>query len=169
MRDKLTSKQEGYAQERASGLTQSGAYRNNYDTSNMAAKTVHEAASRLDKNYKVSARIQQLQAATEAALAAQRLWTTDRLVEEAEVNLMAARAGKQMGSANGALEFIGRITGLLNEKQQPGSVAVTKIVINLAPGVEPPADQIVESSYRELPSAIPELTGGTADLDGAIP
>ena len=29
---KLTYKQEGYAQDRASGLTQSAAYRNNYDT-----------------------------------------------------------------------------------------------------------------------------------------
>ena len=40
---KLTYKQEGYAQDRASGLTQSAAYRNNYDTSNMSPKTVHEA------------------------------------------------------------------------------------------------------------------------------
>ena len=47
MRDKLTSKQEGYAQDRALGQTQSAAYRNNYDTSNMAAKTVWEEASRL--------------------------------------------------------------------------------------------------------------------------
>ena len=73
MRDKLTRKQEGYAQDRASGLAQAAAYRNNYSTSNMASKTVHEAASRLDKDYKVSARIQELQAATEAALAERRL------------------------------------------------------------------------------------------------
>ena len=66
---KLTYKQEGYAQDRAFGSTQSVAYRNNYDTSDMAAKTVWEAASRLEKNYKVSARIQELQQATEAALA----------------------------------------------------------------------------------------------------
>ena len=118
MRDKLTSKQEGYAQERASGLTQSAAYRNNYDTSNMAAKTVHEAASRLDKNYKVTARILELQAATEAALATKRLWTTDRLLEEAEENLDGAQKSKQFGSANGALELIGRLTGLVGGKHQ---------------------------------------------------
>ena len=51
---------------------------------------------------------------------------------------MAAREGKQFGSANGALEFIGRVTGLLNEKQQPGSVAVTKIIINLETRPETP-------------------------------
>ncbi len=70
MRDKLTSKQEGYAQDRASGLTQSAVYPNNYGTSNMAAKTVWEEASRVDKHPKVSARILELQTATEAALAA---------------------------------------------------------------------------------------------------
>ena len=164
MRDKLTSKQAGYAQDRASGLAQSAAYRYNYDTSNMAAKTVHEAASRLDKNYKVSARILELQAATEAALAEKRLWTTDRLVDEAETNLKAAREGKQYGSANGALEFIGRVTGLLNDKQQPGSVAVTKITINLAPGVEPPAEVVEAAGYRELPRPRPALAEGTPDV-----
>ncbi len=162
MRDQLTSKQEGYAQDRASGLAQSAAYRNNYGTSNMAAKTVHEAASRLDKNYKVSARIQELQQATEAALAEKRLWTTDRLVEEAETNLELARTGgyKGAGSANGALEFIGRVTGLLNDQSQPGGVAVTKIIINLAPGVNPPAEVVEAPEYRELPRPRPELTAG---------
>ncbi len=163
-RDKLTSKQEGYAQDRASGLTQSAAYRNNYGTSNMSAKTVHEAASRLDKNYKVTARIQELQAATEATLAERRLWTTDRLVEEAETNLIGAREGKQFGPANRALDFIGRATGLLSDKpRDPQVPPVTRIIINLPPGVEPPADQIVESSYRELPSPSHALAVGHAE------
>ena len=163
MRDQLTSKQEGYAQDRASGLAQSAAYRNNYDTSNMSAKTVHEAASRLDKNYKVSARILELQAAVEAALAEKRLWDVDRLVEEAETNLELARTGgyKGAGSANGALEFIGRVTGLLNDKQQPGAVAVTKITINLAPGVELPPEVVEATEYREIPLS-PDLAEGDA-------
>ena len=95
--DELTFKQEGYAQDRATGLSQSAAYRNNYGTSNMAAKTVCEEASRLDKHPKVSARIQELQAATETALAEKRLWDTQRLVDEAETNLMAAREGSSSG------------------------------------------------------------------------
>ncbi len=164
MRDQLTSKQEGYAQDRASGLTQSAAYRTNYGTNNMAAKTVHEAASRLDKNYKVAARIQQLQAATETALAEKRLWTTDRLVDEAETNLIGAREGKQFGPANRALEFIGKATGLLDGKhQEPQVPPITRITINLPPGVEPPVDQVVESSYRELPGPSRELAEGTPD------
>jgi len=129
----------------------------------MAAKTVHEAASRLDKNYKVTARILELQAATAAALAEKRLWTIDRLVEEAEQNLELSREHKQMGSANGSLELIGRVIGLLGDKHQQGVTApVTQIVINLAPGVEMPADQIAEAAeYRELPPT-PELGEGNA-------
>ena len=95
--DELTFKQEGYAQDRATGLSQSAAYRNNYGTSNMAAKTIWEEASRLDKHPKVSARIQELQAATETALAEKWLWDTQRLVDEAETNLMAAREGSSSG------------------------------------------------------------------------
>ena len=164
MRDKLTSKQEGYAQDRASGLAQSAAYRNSYGTSNMAAKTVHEAASRLDKNSKVAARIQQLRSITETALAEKRLWTTDRLVEEAERNLLGAREGKQFGPANRALEFIGKATGLLDGKLQEQQAAITRINIIMPPGAEPPAGQIVESSYRELPGPSPALAEGTAEL-----
>ena len=85
--DELTFKQEGYAQDRATGLSQSAAYRNNYGTSNMAAKTVCEEASRLDKHPKVSARIRELRLATETELAERRLWGVKWLVEEAEVNL----------------------------------------------------------------------------------
>ena len=145
-------------------MPQSAAYRNNYDTSSMAAKTVHEAASRLDKNYKVMARILELQAATEAALAVKRLWTMDRLVEAAEVNLDGAREGKQFGSANRSLELIGRLTGLIGGKQrQEPHVPITRVIFNLAPRVEPPADQIVEAAeYRELPPK-PELAEGNVD------
>ena len=159
-RGKLTSKQEGYAQDRAAGLTQSAAYRNNYGTSNMAAKTVWEEASRLDKHPKVSPRIQELRQATEAALSAKRLWTTEKLVEEAEVNLIAARKGKHLGSANGALELIGRVTGLLGGKHQEPQVPITRVTIVLNHGADAEGNsQIVESSYRELPPSL-ELADG---------
>jgi len=91
MTGKPTAKQEGYAQDRASGLDRSSAYRANYRTGNMAAKTVWEEACRLEKHPKVSARILELQAATETALAEKRLWDVERLVEEAEANLAGAK------------------------------------------------------------------------------
>lgn len=111
-------------------------------------KTAAQQASRLLRNVKV----QQAVGTRQNQLAEKRAWDVERLVDEAETNLELARTGgyKGAGSANGALEFIGRVTGLLNEKQQPGSVAVTKIIINLAPGVKPPPEVVEATEYREI-------------------
>jgi len=85
------------------------------------------------------------------ALAEKRAWDVDRLVDEAEENLNKARVLHQMGSANGALEFIGKATGLVDGRQhQATSTPVTQIIINLAPGVEMPS-QIVDGESREIP------------------
>ena len=78
---------------------------------------------------------------------------------------MAAREGRQFGPANRALEFIGKATGLLDGKHQEPHVPITRITINLPPGAEPPADQIVEAAeYRELPGPSRELAEGTPNL-----
>ena len=165
MRDKLTSKQEHFAQLVASGSTYSEAYRQSYDVSPDASPvTAYVNSSKLAKNTKVALRVQELQRVTETALAEKRLWTTDRLVEEAETNLIGAREGKQFGPANRALEFIGKVTGLLDPKHQEPQAAITRINIIMPPGAEPPADQIVESSFRELPSPSPALAEGTPDV-----
>ena len=150
---KLTSKQEGYAQDRASGLDRSAAYRNNYGTSNMSDNTVWEEASRLDKHPKVTLRIAELQAATEAALAEKRLWDIERLVDEAETNLDLARIHKQMGSANGALELIGKATGLLSDKPRDPQVQITRVtvVLDRGPDAEGESRLVEETTYRELP------------------
>ena len=147
----LTAKQEAFAQAVASGAKQVDAFRGAYNVAPDASPvTAYVNSSKLAKNAKVALRIQELRQVTETALAAQRLWTTDRLVDEAEVNLDGAREGKQFSSANGALEFIGRVTGLLNEKHQSGQVQVTKIIINLAPGVEAPAGVVEATEYRDV-------------------
>ncbi len=166
MPQQLTAKQEHFAQLVASGIAYSEAYRQAYDVSPDASPvTAYVNSSKLAKNTKVALRIQQLQQVTETALAEKRLWTTDRLVEEAETNLIGAREGKQFGPANRALELIGRVTGLLDPKHQAPQVPpVTRIIINLPPGVEPPVDQVVESSYRELPGPSPALAEGTPDI-----
>tara|TARA_R110002051_G_scaffold318245_1_gene400362 strand:+ start:1805 stop:2326 length:522 start_codon:yes stop_codon:yes gene_type:complete len=57
----LTPKQEKFCQEYVKTGNKSEAYRLSYSTKNMATKTVNENASRISKNSKVSARIEQLQ------------------------------------------------------------------------------------------------------------
>ena len=92
--------------------------------------------------------IQQAIAERQRQLAEKRLWDRERLVSEAESNLHLAREHKQMGSANGALELIGRVTGLLNEKQQQ-SVTVTKITV-VTTDASTPRTEIVEAHRRSL-------------------
>lgn len=56
----LTAKREAFAVAVAKGETATAAYRANFNTAGMAAKTVHESASRLLADRKVTARIAEL-------------------------------------------------------------------------------------------------------------
>ena len=56
----LTAKQEQFVKNIIDGMSQADAYRNAYDTSRMADKTIHEKASRLMADGKVTARLQEL-------------------------------------------------------------------------------------------------------------
>ncbi len=77
---------------------------------------------------------------------------------------------EQFGPANRALVLIGKVTGLLDGKhQEPQVPPITSVIINLPPGLEPAADQIVESSYRELPGPSHALAEGTPDVSQGTP
>ncbi len=56
----LTAKQEQFVKNIIDGMSQADAYRNAYDTSRMADKTIHEKASRLMADGKVKARLKEL-------------------------------------------------------------------------------------------------------------
>ncbi len=72
---KLTAKQEIFSQEYVKRDDASAAYRIAYSTSKMKDKTIHENASRLLKNSKVAARVNELQAI--AAEIAEKEFKTD--------------------------------------------------------------------------------------------
>lgn len=82
----LTAKQELFAQNIIKGMSQADAYRSAYSTSKMADKTIHENASRLANDSKVSARINELrgQLTKETIMSAQeRLeWLTEAIQSE---------------------------------------------------------------------------------------
>ena len=153
--DGLTSKQEAFALAVAQGCTYSEAYRQSYDVSGSAPESVHVAACKLAADAKVRLRIHHLLSIAQSAAVAEIAWDKGVLVREAASNLHLSRALAQMGSANGALEIIGRATGLLNDKAVSGAtqVRVTTIIIN-----DPrQAQKIIESSAKVLPQeATPE-------------
>ena len=131
MSKRLTAKQEKFAQLVASGSNQSAAYSEAYNTQDSTPKSIWEHASHLAKQDNVATRIEQLHSTVQLATEDDIAWSKVDLVREAKTNLDLARTGgyKGIGSANGALELIGRVTGLLSEKQQAATVTVTRITV----------------------------------------
>ena len=75
--DKLTAKQEAFAQGIADGLGQADAYRMAYDADGMKDSTVYSNASRLMNDSKVVARVSELK----AQVADKQLWTREMSVK----------------------------------------------------------------------------------------
>ena len=86
----LTAKQEKFVQNIIQGMSQADAYRSAYATKNMSDKTIHEAASRLVSDSKVSARLAELRKQTtkETIMSAQKRleWLTG-LIEDKDVSI----------------------------------------------------------------------------------
>lgn len=82
----LTPKQEKFVQSLIQGMSQADAYRSAYATKNMSDKTIHEAASRLVADSKVSARLSELreQMTSETIMSAQKRleWLTEAIADK---------------------------------------------------------------------------------------
>lgn len=87
----LTSKQEKFAQEIASGKSQAEAYRTAYDAKNMSANTIHSKASILMSNDKVRARVDEIRT---PVIAAKRLTLENHLDDLKILRNMAIKDGK---------------------------------------------------------------------------
>jgi len=79
-------------------------------------------------------------------VAASHGWTLQRLINEAQTNLKLARQHKQVAPANGALAYIGRVTGLVTDEPVVDRPHVTKILIVAAPGRGEVAVEVQEGS-----------------------
>ena len=86
----LTAKQELFVQNIIQGMSQADAYRSAYPKNKMSDKTVHEAASRLMANSKVTARLTELreQLANEKIMSAQKRmeWLTSLIQNDEASN-----------------------------------------------------------------------------------
>ena len=111
--DRLTGKQEAFAQQVAKGSVLSDAYREAYNAENMKDKTIWEEACKLAQHPKVSARIKSIQAdmETDRRMIALRReeYVLRRLQEEAE-------GADTSSSKIRALELLGKTTGLFADK-----------------------------------------------------
>ena len=138
----LTAKQEKFAQLVAAGLNYSDAYRKSYDVApSTPGTTFWDHASELARHALVKPRIAELRAAAQKQSLAAQAWTLDRIVEAAEMHRQLALEGgfRGVSAANGALELIGRATGLLADKPTAPSTAIQIVFVT-----EAPAPRVVE-------------------------
>ena len=107
----LTAKQEKFVQNIIQGMSQADAYRSAYSTKNMTDKTIHEAASRLVADSKVSARLSELRGQlTKATImsAQERLeWLTRLIQSEKETTGDKLKAADIMNKMQG--EYIQKV------------------------------------------------------------
>ena len=111
--DRLTAKQEAFAQQVAAGAILSDAYRDCYSAENMADRTVWTEACRLASNPKVATRIKAIQTERESDQRVIRLrreeYVLKRLAQEAEGADVA-------GARVRALELLGKSISMFSDR-----------------------------------------------------
>jgi hypothetical protein len=154
----LTPKQQTFADGILAGLNQTEAYKAAYDVSpDCLPSTVHNAAYALTQNPDIAASI-------EAARDTRRGWTLARVVAEGERNLTGSREAQQWASANGALAFLGKVTGTVTERPTAETVSITRVTIVLDSGVNLSLESNVAASLSE-PSLEAGLEAGSEPSD----
>ena len=105
----LTQKQSSFVENLSMGFNASDAYKAAYVASEMSDKTIWEASSRLSKNPKVVARLDQLSAETEQVNRMFTLSYEDRIINKLWHIAEHSKSGRVRVKA---LELIGRSCGL---------------------------------------------------------
>ena len=104
----LTPKQEAFAQAIVDGLNYTDAYRQAYDTENMAPGTVNTEGCVLANDPKITLRITELRELRQVEQA----WSRALVIHKAARNADAAFDARQYAASNGALGLIAEVQGL---------------------------------------------------------
>ena len=129
----LTDKEELFAQEVASGATQSAAYRKHYDADGMQANSIHVEASRLRNKPKVSLRIDELKAkAADVAIVDKAMVLRGLLSEAKNIDEGASHSARVAAWAH-----LGKHLGMFVDKTEL-SGSVHQEISNLTP------EQVIE-------------------------
>lgn len=120
--NKLTGKQEEFAQAIIDGASPERAYTDHYDTTGMGRIGIATEVRRILGNPKVAAQI------ALAMVPEPGPWTQERFINEAETNMALARSTGQLAPANGALTLIGKVTGIITEDRPSPDTALDAIL-----------------------------------------
>ena len=112
----LSRQQEGFIQSLLEGKKQVDAYKNNYSCKTMSDKSIHEEASKLRKNPKVSPRYEKLKEELDKNIQKETLWSKERLIEAFEDNFNESKGNGDIRVRNDSLKEIGKLCGHYVEK-----------------------------------------------------
>lgn len=147
----ITLKQEAFCLGLLCGMTASDAYRDAYDTENMATKTIWEAACRLHGHSKVVARLDR---ARQAAAEKEGL-TAEAHARELKRLATLALAGKNYGAAMRGEELRGRVAGhyvdrIRNETPDPVQDARSALLAHVDK-ISPEAGKLLRQAMLQAP------------------
>ena len=111
----LTNRQKQFVEEVVGGISSTEAYRASYNTGQMSTKTIWEAASRLSKNPKVVARLDELRAEKEAEERMLRLSYGDLVINELQSMALNSKSGRIRIKA---LELLGKQSDYFKKDSQ---------------------------------------------------
>ena len=150
----LTTKQELFSKLVAlDGLSASEAYRQIYDTNPINQSSIHEQASRLLSNDKVSTRIKELSEAVTSKL----VWDKAEIVNQLAINVEASRNVNQFSASNRSLELIGKAIGSVFEPEIQQVNGTVSVIHSLS-------DSVLEQLEA---LAVPDSEGPTVTVDDA--
>ena len=109
----LTSRQASFVEELLTGASQTTAYKSNYSTTHMSPKTIWEASSRLSKNPKVVARLDERRAEKEVQERMLRLSYEDFVINELQELALSAKSDRARIKA---LELLGKTVGMFTNQ-----------------------------------------------------
>tara|TARA_R110000765_G_scaffold55185_1_gene109616 strand:- start:25 stop:522 length:498 start_codon:yes stop_codon:yes gene_type:complete len=151
----LTTKQELFSKLVAlDGLSASEAYRQIYDTNPINQSSIHEQASKLLSNPKVSTRVQELSEAVTSKL----VWNKAMVIEQLAINVEASRNVNQFAASNRSLELLGKAIGNVFEPEIQQVNGTVSVIHSLS-------DSVLEQLEA---LAVPSSVGPTVTVDDTV-
>jgi len=110
------------------GLTASDSYRKAFNTNPINQSSIHEQASKLMSNDKVSTRIEALKADISDKL----VWNKAEIMNQLAINVEASREANQFAASNRSLELLGKAVGNVFEADTVAVSGTVSVIHSLS-------------------------------------
>ena len=126
------------------GLTASDSYRKAFNSNPINQSSIHEQASKLMSNDKVSTRIEALKADISDKL----VWNKAEIMNQLAINVEASREANQFAASNRSLELLGKAVGNVFEADTVAVSGTVSVIHSLS---DAQLDQLVALASEPVP------------------